>query len=247
MKTWIASVLLLLAVAGCDVEANRGGRAASSSTAVSDRGDGANAEHPTDLKVFDAGTVAANYAANEVRTDDAIKGKLFAVRGLVEKVGNDLTGGAYVALHVDGVTCVQCFFDEADRGALAELTPGQPITIAGTGGGTSFNPLVLDCWIYDENAGRKKFAALEAQQAMRLAEKKQQADAERKAAIDEAKWHTWTHADGKHQVEAKFLSMTYGSVKLQKRDGSTVTIKKEDLSPADQKWIDHQGWNAATK
>ena len=63
------------------------------------------------------------------------------------------------------------------------------------------------------------------------------AEAERKATIEEAKWHTW--ADSSRQFKTKAMSggMAGGKVKLIKKDGSTVRVPLEKLSEEDQQWI----------
>ncbi len=61
---------------------------------------------------------------------------------------------------------------------------------------------------------------------------------ERKAAIEKAKWRTWTDTTGEHKIEAKFGGLAAGKVKLIKRDGSTIQVPLEKLSDDDQEWID---------
>lgn len=63
------------------------------------------------------------------------------------------------------------------------------------------------------------------------------AEKERQAAIEEAKWRTWTDSTGKHKTEAKFGGVAFGKVKLIKRDGSTVQLPLEKLSDEDREWI----------
>lgn len=59
----------------------------------------------------------------------------------------------------------------------------------------------------------------------------------RQAEIEESKWRTWTNANGKHSVEAKFSGMAFGTVTLTKRDGTSVKVPIEKLSDDDRKWI----------
>jgi hypothetical protein len=60
---------------------------------------------------------------------------------------------------------------------------------------------------------------------------------ERKAAIEKAKWRTWTDSTGKHETEAKFGGVMQGKGGLIKRDGSTIQVPLEKLSDEDQEWI----------
>lgn len=48
---------------------------------------------------------------------------------------------------------------------------------------------------------------------------------------------TWTNAETGRQIEAQYVSMIAGNVKLKKADGTIVTISIEKLSKDDQDWI----------
>jgi len=52
-----------------------------------------------------------------------------------------------------------------------------------------------------------------------------------------AKWRTWTTADGKYRVEAKLVTLVAGTLTLEKRDGTTVNVKLDILSPEDQDFV----------
>jgi hypothetical protein len=66
---------------------------------------------------------------------------------------------------------------------------------------------------------------------------KEKAEKERQAAIEEAKWRTWTDSTGKYKTEAKFGGVAFDKVTLIKRDGSKVQLPLAKLSDEDQKWI----------
>jgi len=76
----------------------------------------------------------------------------------------------------------------------------------------------------------------------RAAEEKAEADkkaaeTDRKAAIEEARWHTWTDSTGQYKTKALFGGMAGGEVRLIKRDGSTLRLPLEKLSEEDRQWI----------
>jgi hypothetical protein len=97
---------------------------------------------------FNASDIVAAYSKNEVKADDIFKDKTFYVTGYVDKVGKDITNNTYVTLKSgDLLREVQCFVE--DQNTLANLSPGQLITIHGTGGGLMFNVLVQDGTIVD--------------------------------------------------------------------------------------------------
>ena len=48
---------------------------------------------------------------------------------------------------------------------------------------------------------------------------------------------TWTDSTGNHTVEAEFVDLKDGKVRLKKEDGKTITIPIERLSEADQEFV----------
>ncbi len=75
-----------------------------------------------------------------------------------------------------------------------------------------------------------------------MAEERRKEQAEHQAAIEKAKWHTWTAADGVHTIDAQFVKMVGGMVSLKKRDGRIIEVSKEKLSEDDIDWIAHRRW-----
>lgn len=67
---------------------------------------------------------------------------------------------------------------------------------------------------------------------------KPKSEGSRQRPIAEATWRTWTTANGKFRVDAKLLSIGRGNAKLEKRDGTTVEVKPDILSPEDQDFIE---------
>jgi hypothetical protein len=63
-------------------------------------------------------------------------------------------------------------------------------------------------------------------------------ESDKPAAPEDDGWRTWTSADGKYTVEAKFRGAAAGTVRLEKRDGKIIELKREKLSENDQKWLD---------
>jgi hypothetical protein len=70
---------------------------------------------------------------------------------------------------------------------------------------------------------------------------KAQAEEEQRRIEEEAKWRTWTTADGKFSVEAKFVKFAAGLLTLEKRDGKTVEVKLVILSDEDQDFVRQRG------
>lgn len=249
----------MLLVGGCTVAVNeaqkqaqesqrKAGATGGASSSTSTSGGGAASEstasgpaRPTDLAVSSAEALLAHYQANEVAGDQDFKGKLFAVQGRVETVGKDLLDTPYVALRGGPSTLfsVQCMFSKADEGKLAGIKPGDWVTIAGTGRGKLGNVVVGDCWIYGTGApataAEKAAAAKQAERKAAAEKRRAGLEDRRKAAEAKRVMRTWT--SGQFTIEAKFLSVTAGQVKLEKADGSTIDVPLERLSDADREWI----------
>jgi hypothetical protein len=64
----------------------------------------------------------------------------------------------------------------------------------------------------------------------------------REAKIDAAKWRTWTAANEKYTLEAKFVSAAMGKMTLEKKDGSTIELKLDQLCSDDQDFIRKRKW-----
>jgi len=76
-------------------------------------------------------------------------------------------------------------------------------------------------------------------EAKAKAERTRQELAEKREA---ARWHTWTSADGAHTIRAKFVKAVGGTVHLEKKGGTIITIQRDKLSDDDWKWIINKGW-----
>ena len=95
------------------------------------------------------GAVVSYYSANEVAGDEALKGKWFKVKGVVERVGKDILGSSYIAFknEEDAVRSVQCFFEDSHKSVLIAIQPGQQLTVFGKGQGLMMNVLMEKCEI----------------------------------------------------------------------------------------------------
>jgi hypothetical protein len=140
-------------------------------------------------------------------------------------------------------------FNKSEERILADLQPGQVVVIGGKCAGKMGNVLIRECWLYDEGSAqrekanqqaeaRRKVEAKAAEESRAAAKRK----AEREAAIEKARWHTWTSADGLHKLEAKFVSAIGDTAQLEKKDGSIIKINRDKLSEEDWNWIKNKGW-----
>ena len=54
---------------------------------------------------------------------------------------------------------------------------------------------------------------------------------------EQARWRTWTTADGKYKVHAAFRGAAAGTVRLEREDGSVIEVNIDRLSQEDQEYI----------
>jgi len=79
----------------------------------------------------------------------------------------------------------------------------------------------------------------------RLAELAREIKEERDRKIDAAKWRTWTANSGGFTVEAKYISLGAGKVKLERRDGRIITVDLDILIEDDAAFIRERRWMKA--
>ena len=90
---------------------------------------------------------------NEIAAEDAYKGKLVAVSGVVSNISTSVTGNPEITMNVDpyGMKTISFEFSREDRPKLARLKKGKKITIAGRCQGFVMGMSVCftSCWILD--------------------------------------------------------------------------------------------------
>ena len=90
------------------------------------------------------------YEANEVSADQQYKGKRLLITGVVENIGKDVMGNPYVALKIDFLKGVNCYFDDKNNKVLSHLSKGQKIQIIGTCAGLTLTDVVVkDCELWE--------------------------------------------------------------------------------------------------
>ena len=67
------------------------------------------------------------------------------------------------------------------------------------------------------------------------------------AAIEAAKWRTWTTADGKYKLYAKFVKLASRTLTLQKKDGTTIDVKIDLLCAEDHRFVEQRQWTWSTR
>lgn len=103
----------------------------------------------------------------------------------------------------------------------------------------------------DEITRRSEAAADEQIRLAKLriaSEERQKATEEaRERKLEETKWRVWTAREGGFSVDAKFLSLIGGKVKMEKRDGKVITVDLGILIDDDAAFIREQRWLKAAE
>ncbi len=90
------------------------------------------------------------YEANEVSADQQYKDKRLLITGAVENIGKDVMDNPYVALKIDFLKGVNCYFDDENNKILSQLNKGQKIQIIGTCAGLTLTDVVVkDCELWE--------------------------------------------------------------------------------------------------
>ena len=87
-------------------------------------------------------------SGNEIAANDQVLGRLLRVRGDVDSVWDSRSPVVYLLGPDDEVDRVRCRLDADQRSLARELTPGEVVTVIGTGAGADFgNPELEGCRI----------------------------------------------------------------------------------------------------
>lgn len=94
----------------------------------------------------DAGKLFAAFDANEIRANEAFKGKRLKVRGTIERIGTDILNTPYVALATENVILsVQAMFPRGAEPQLAALHIGQMVIVDCRCDGKFGNVILREC------------------------------------------------------------------------------------------------------
>ncbi len=106
-------------------------------------------KHPTKRATeLSAKKLIDAYTTNEVAARRLYEGKYVCVTGLVESIGEDVTGTIYITLSSGenwSMEYVQCYFSEDYANEIATLVKGDSVTVYGTQTDYIFNVMVEDC------------------------------------------------------------------------------------------------------
>lgn len=106
-------------------------------------------QHPTERALeTDATELIEAYLTNEVAARKKYEDKYVCITGVVDSIGEDLTGATYITLSNDDdwtFESVQCYFSDEYINEVATLTKGTNVTVYGTQTDYFMNIIVEDC------------------------------------------------------------------------------------------------------
>jgi len=115
-------------------------------------------------------------------------------------------------------------------------TGGQVFTVTGTKTYTTILGATKKVYVFERATALPNVAKPAAEAKAR------HEDAARQQRIENAKWRTWTAANGKHRVAAKFVKVTNGVLTLETKDRRTIEVPLAQLLPNDQEFVRLRKW-----
>jgi len=93
----------------------------------------------------DAATLFQAFNRNEIAANQAHKGRLLRVYGAIDRIATDILDTPYITFDTGPIMSVQAFFAKADAAGLANLSPGQHVTVVCRCAGKFGNVLLRNC------------------------------------------------------------------------------------------------------
>lgn len=99
-----------------------------------------------DAIVITANDLYSAYENNEIAAEQKYTGKLIELTGTIYDIGIDIFDDAYIVLDCgQHLKKIQCYFEDDQLDAAAELQKGQSVTLVGICKGLTLNIVVKDC------------------------------------------------------------------------------------------------------
>lgn len=153
---WVILVVIVLAIVGGALGSSGGEEGTGSAPVSSAEADGTASEEstpaseaePAPIEISATDLITA-YDENEIAADEEYQDKLLQITGTVKSIGTDVADRAYLMLADDrneyAILGVQCYFEEEQAAALADLKEGDTVTLTGTCEGVVVSVSVKDC------------------------------------------------------------------------------------------------------
>lgn len=151
---WLIIVVVILAIIGAAAGGNKksegSGSTTSSTASTQSTPQEESTPEETAIEVTAVDLIAA-YDENEVSADNEYKDKTLKITGTVSDIGVDVANRSYIMLKDENdpyaILGVQCYFEDDQKDAIAQLKKGDAVTVTGTCEGKVVSVSIKDCQI----------------------------------------------------------------------------------------------------
>ena len=151
---WLIIVVVILAIIGAAAGGNKksegSGSTTSSTASTQSTPQEESTPEETAIEVTAVDLIAA-YDENEVSADNEYKDKTLKITGTVSDIGVDVANRSYIMLKDENdpyaILGVQCYFEDDQKDAIAQLKKGDAVTVTGTCEGKVVSVSIKDCQV----------------------------------------------------------------------------------------------------
>lgn len=151
---WLIIVVVILAIIGAAAGGNKKSEGSGSTTSSTASTQSTLQEESTPketaIEVTAVDLIAA-YDENEVSADNEYKDKTLKITGTVSDIGVDVANRSYIMLKDENdpyaILGVQCYFEDDQKDAIAQLKKGDAVTVTGTCEGKVVSVSIKDCQV----------------------------------------------------------------------------------------------------
>ena len=151
---WLTIVVVILAIIGAAAGGNKksegSGSTTSSTASTQSTPQEESTPEETAIEVTAVDLIAA-YDENEVSADNEYKDKTLKITGTVSDIGVDVANRSYIMLKDENdphaILGVQCYFEDDQKDAIAQLKKGDAVTVTGTCEGKVVSVSIKDCQV----------------------------------------------------------------------------------------------------
>lgn len=151
---WLIIVVVILVIIGAAAGGNKksegSGSTTSSTASTQSTPQEESTPEETAIEVTAVDLIAA-YDENEVSADNEYKDKTLKITGTVSDIGVDVANRSYIMLKDENdpyaILGVQCYFEDDQKDAIAQLKKGDAVTVTGTCEGKVVSVSIKDCQV----------------------------------------------------------------------------------------------------
>ena len=146
----VVILAIIGAAAGGNKKSEGSGSTTSSTASTQSTPQEESTPEETAIEVTAVDLIAA-YDENEVSADNEYKDKTLKITGTVSDIGVDVANRSYIMLKDENdpyaILGVQCYFEDDQKDAIAQLKKGDAVTVTGTCEGKVVSVSIKDCQV----------------------------------------------------------------------------------------------------